>query len=177
MSDSRTSNKAFAGRCANSSALGCASRTRRRREERDQAADGETESVMILCRDLIRNRSVIQRFLKLRSQLEALGLRIEITRAQSGAAQAMKGAAGVMHQLNAMVNVPEVQMVMQKFMMENEMMDMKVDMVDEARDLVTDPEATIEDDAIAQYQQLFAEMGIPPPPEFAVQIAGRPQPV
>jgi charged multivesicular body protein 2A len=133
-------------------------------------ARGETESVMILCRDLVRNRAAMQQFLKMQSQIEGLGLRIETIKAQAGAAQALKGAAGVMHRLNAMVNVPEMQMIMQKFMMENEMMDMKKELVDEAMDIVTDEDGTIEDDAAAQYARLFDEMGIAPPPALAAQI-------
>jgi charged multivesicular body protein 2A len=134
-------------------------------------AKGEMDSVMILCKDLVRNRAAMQKFLKLSSQLESLGLRIEAIKAQAGAAQAMKGAAGAMHQLNRMINVPEMQMIMQKFMMENEMMDMKSDMVDEAIDMALDTDGTLEEDTAAQYAKIFQDMGMAVPPQIAAQIS------
>jgi charged multivesicular body protein 2A len=133
---------------------------------------GETESVMILCKDLVRNRAAAQKFAKLSSQLEALGLRIETIKAQAGAAKALKGATQAMHQLNQMTNLPEMQSIVQKFMMENEMMDMKADMVDEAIDMGLDTEGTVEEEAAAQYAQIFQEMGIPMPPQLAAQAGG-----
>jgi charged multivesicular body protein 2A len=135
---------------------------------------GETESVMILCKDLVRNRAAMQKFLKLSSQLEALGLRIETIKAQAGAAKALKGAAQAMHQLNRMTNVPEMQAIMQKFVMENEMMDMKSEMVDEAIDMGLDTDGTIEDDTAAQYAKIFEEMGLPVPPAIAGQVGAGP---
>jgi charged multivesicular body protein 2A len=132
----------------------------------------EMESVMILCKDLVRNRAAAQKFLKLSSQLESLGLRIETIKAQAGAAKALKGAAAAMHQLNQMTNVPEMQAIVQKFIMENEMMDAKNEMVDEAIDMGLDTEGTLEEETAAQYAKIFEEMGMPVPPQIAAQVAG-----
>ena len=134
------------------------------------AAKGETESVMILAKDLVRQRAAMHKFLKLSSQLESLGLRIETIKAQAGATQALRGAAQAMHQLNRMVNVPQMQMIMQKFMMENEMMDMKSEMVDEVMDDVWDEEGDVEEETAAQYAQIFNEIGVPMPPQVAASL-------
>jgi charged multivesicular body protein 2A len=133
---------------------------------------GEMDSVMILCKDLVRNRAAAQKFMKLSSQLQALGLRIETIKGQAGAAKALKGATQAMCQLNRMTNVPEMQAIVQKFMMENEMMDMKSDMVDEAIDMGLDTEGTVEDEAAVQYARIFEEMGMPVPAQIAAQAGG-----
>lgn len=136
-------------------------------EMKKLAAKNETESVMIIAKDLVRNRSAMKKFLKLGSQLESLGLRIETIKAQAGVTAALKGAAGAMAHLNHMVNLPQMQAIMMKFMQENEMMDMKSEMVDEQMDDLWDDEGTMEEDTAAQYSQIFAEMGIPVPASVA----------
>lgn len=146
--------------------------TKLKNEMKRLSTKGETQSVMILAKDLVRNRSAMHKFLKLSSQLESLGLRIETIKAQAGATQALKGAAGALHQLNRMVNVPQMQMIMQKFMQENEMMDMKSEMVDEAMDDIWDDDGTMEEETRAQYEQIFQEIGIPMPAEAAGPMAG-----
>ena len=136
------------------------------------ALKGETESVMILAKDIVRNRNAMNKFLKLSSSLESLGLRIETIKAQAGVTQALKGAASAMTQLNRMVNVPQLQAIMQKFMMENEMMDMKGEMMDEAMDDLWDDQGDMEDETAAQYAKIFNEMGIQMPPALAAQMDG-----
>jgi charged multivesicular body protein 2A len=141
--------------------------TRMKAEMKRLAAKGETDSVMIIAKDLVRNRSAMKKFMKLSSQLEGLGLRIEIIKAQSGATTALKGAAAAMSQINRMVNVPQMQMIMMKFMQENEMMEMKSDMVDEQMDDLWDEDGGIEEGSVAAYSQIFSEMGIPMPAQFS----------
>lgn len=147
--------------------------TKMKQEMKKLAQKGETESVMIIAKDLVRNRAAMHKFLKLSSQLESLGLRIETIKAQAGVTAALKGAAGAMHQLNRMVNVPEMQHIMMKFMQENEMMDMKNEMVDEAmEDMWDDGEMDMEEETAAQYASIFSEMGIAMPPGLAEQLPG-----
>ena len=141
-------------------------------EMKKLAAKGETDSVMIIAKDLVRNRAAMKKFLKLGSQLEGLGLRIETIKAQAGVTAALKGAAGAMSQLNRMVNVPQMQMIMMKFMQENEMMDMKSEMVDDQMDDLWDEEGDMEDESVAAYSQIFNEIGIPMPPQMAAQASG-----
>ena len=144
--------------------------TKMKSEMKKLAAKGETESVMIIAKDLVRNRSAMKKFLKLSSQMEGLGLRIETIKAQAGVSQALKGAASAMHQLNRMVNVPQMQAIMAKFMQENEMMDMKSEMVDEAMDDLWDDEGDVEEETAAAYAQIFSEIGVPMPPALAAQV-------
>ena len=146
-----------------------------KQEMKKLAAKGETDSVMILAKDLVRNRAAMKKFLKLGSQLQSLGLRIETIKAQAGVTAALKGAAGAMAQLNRMVNVPQMQAIMMKFMQENEMMDMKSDMVDEQMDDLWDEDGDLEEESVAAYSQIFQEIGIPMPPQLAT--AGGPGPV
>ena len=145
-----------------------------KQEMKRLAAKGENDSVMILAKDLVRNRAAMKKFLKLSSQLESLGLRIETIKAQAGVTAALKGAAGAMAQLNRMVNVPQMQAIMMKFMQENEMMDMKSEMVDEQMDDLWDEDGELEDESLAAYSQIFNEIGIPLPPQIANANAAGP---
>ena len=131
---------------------------------------GETEAAMILTKDIVRNRKAMQKFLKLESQLQSLDLRITTIKAQSGVTSALKGAAQAMNQLNRMVNVPQMQAIMMKFMQENEMMDMKGEMVDDQMDQLWDDEGTMEEDAFQQYSNLFAELKIPMPSTYQKNV-------
>ena len=145
----------------------------RRRIEREEAkhkqqikalmAKGEVEAAMILTRDIVRNRRAMHKFMKLESQLQSLDLRITTIKAQSGVNNALKGAAQAMSQLNRMVRLPEMQAIMSKFMQENEMMDIKSELVDDQMDSLWDDEGTMEEDTYQQYSALFAEMKIPMP--------------
>lgn len=136
------------------------------------AAKGENESVMILAKDLVRQRVAMNKMLKMGSQIEALGLRIETIKAQNGAMQALKGATGAMVALNKMVNVPQMQAIMQQFIQENEIMEMKNEMVDEAMDEVWDvADEDIEAENAAAYVRIFQELGIPAPPGVAQYAA------
>ena len=112
----------------------------------------------------------MQKFLKLESQLQSLDLRITTIKAQSGVTSALKGAVQAMNQLNRMVNVPQMQAIMMKFMQENEMMDMKGEMVDDQMDQLWDDEGTMEEDAFQQYSNLFAELKIPMPSTYQKNV-------
>ena len=145
----------------------------RRRLEREEGkiklqvkklmGQGQVEAAMILAKDLVRNRKAMQKFLKLESQLQSLDLRVTTIKAQSGINNALKGAAQSMHQLNRMVNVPQMQAIMMKFMQENEMMEMKGELVDDQMDSLWDDEGTLEEDAYQQYASIFAELNIAMP--------------
>ena len=73
-----------------------------------------------------------------------------------------------------MVNVPQMQAIMMKFMQENEMMDMKSEMVDEQMDDLWDEDGELEDESLAAYSQIFNEIGIPLPPQIANANAAGP---
>jgi charged multivesicular body protein 2A len=138
------------------------------------AAKGETDSVMIICKDVVRNRRAMQQFLKLKSQLEALGLRIETVKAQSGIQAALKGAAGAMHQLNQITNVPQMQAIVQKFMAENELMDMKAEMLDDSMNDIWVNDGLMEEETADAYARVLGEMGITVPAEVVAQMTPTP---
>lgn len=48
-----------------------------------------------MAKDLVRNRRYIQRFYQMRTQLQAVGLRIQTLRSNQEMAQAMRGATRV----------------------------------------------------------------------------------
>jgi division protein CdvB (Snf7/Vps24/ESCRT-III family) len=133
-------------------------------------AKGEIESVMILCRDIVRNRSAMSKFLKLASQLESVGLQIELMRARTGMTHALRGAARAIHQLNQMVNVPRMQGIIQQFTMENEAMELRAEMGDDLMDMIMDGDGALEEDTAVQYARVLSELGVPLPPQVAASL-------
>ena len=131
------------------------------------AARGDQASMLILAKDIVQNRNAMRAFMRLSSQLNSMQMRIEIIKAQSGAQTALKGATIAMHQLNKMVNLPQMQMIMGKFMQENMKMDMMGEMTGEMMDDLWDDEGTMDADAAEQYSTIFTEMGIPMPMEIS----------
>ncbi|EAX83772.1 SNF7 family protein [Trichomonas vaginalis G3] len=138
---------------------------------KNAAKKGQTEILTILAKDIVRNRMAARKMLKLKSTLESLGLRITLIKAQSGSMNALKIATQAMTQLNRMVNLPQMQAIMQKFMMENEMMDMKGEVMDGLTDDLWDDDGYMEEETANQYSQVFKEMGIPLTPQIEAAVS------
>ncbi|EAY02800.1 SNF7 family protein [Trichomonas vaginalis G3] len=141
------------------------------------ANSGNLDILMMLAKDMVRNRNAMKKFMKLKSSLDSLGLRITLIKAQNGSMMALKGASLAMAQLNRMVNLPQMQHIMQKFMMENEMMDTKSEMMDGLTDDLWDEEGDMEEETALQYSAIFQEMGIPLTPQIQAAVAKSQQPV
>ena len=141
------------------------------------ANSGNLDILMMLVKDMVRNRNAMKKFMKLKSSLDSLGLRITLIKAQNGSMMALKGASFAMAQLNRMVNLPQMQHIMQKFMMENEMMDTKSEMMDGLTDDLWDEEGDMEEETALQYSAIFQEMGIPLTPQIQAAVAKSQQPV
>lgn len=147
------------------------SETKLKQEMKAAVNKGELDILMMLAKDMVRNRNACKKFLKLKSSLDSLGLRITLIKAQNGSMMALKGAAVAMAHMNRMVNLPQMQMIMQKFMMENEMMDMKGEVMDGLTDDLWDDDGMMEEETAMQYSQLFNEMGIPLTPQIQEAVS------
>lgn len=89
----------------------------------------------------MRTRRHIQKFYQMRTQLQAVSLRIQTLRSNQQMGEAMKGATRAMGLMNRSMNLPQVQKIMKEFERETEVMDMKEEMMSDAVD------EAMEDDA------------------------------
>lgn len=87
-----------------------------------------------MAKDLVRTRRNVQKFYQMKTQLQAVGLRMQTLSSSNQMAQAMKGASKAMGSMNKQINLAQIQKIMMEFEKESEMMDMKDEMMSDAMD-------------------------------------------
>lgn len=128
---------------------------------------GSQNACRVMAKDLVRTRNYIQKFYQMRTQLQAVSLRIQTLRSSQHMAEAMRGATRVswrrlialrrgmtlppiLHQamasMNRGLNLPQIQRIMNEFEKESATMDMKEEMMSDAVDDVMDDEAQDEEE-------------------------------
>ncbi|KAA8572536.1 hypothetical protein EYC84_003146 [Monilinia fructicola] len=124
-------------------------------EEREGGADGAAK---IQAKDLVRTRRYVEKFYSMRTQLQAISLRIQTVRTNEQMMQAMKGATGVLGSMNRSMNLPALQRIAMEFEKENDIMDQRQEMMDDAIDDVTGLEDEEEGEEVVE--QVLEEIGI-----------------
>mmetsp|Transcript_49934 Transcript_49934/g.128493 ORF Transcript_49934/g.128493 Transcript_49934/m.128493 type:complete len:211 (-) Transcript_49934:587-1219(-) len=128
-------------------------------EIKKMAKAGQNEAVKIMAKDLVRTRSHITKFYKLKSQLQAVELRLQTMQSTALMSEAMKGATKAMMRMNASLNIPAMQKVMMQFEKESEKMEMKQEIMGDAvDDAMGDEDEEEETEAIVG--QVLAEIGL-----------------
>ncbi|KAF8974867.1 ESCRT-III subunit protein did4, partial [Entomortierella lignicola] len=123
------------------------------------AKAGQMNAVKVMAKDLVRTRRHIQKFYQMKTQLQAVSLRIQGLRSNQQMAEAMKGATKAMGAMNRNMNLPQIQRIMMEFEKESEIMDMKEEMMSESiDDAMEEEEDEEEEDAIVN--QVLDEIGI-----------------
>ncbi|KAK4792072.1 hypothetical protein SAY86_022507 [Trapa natans] len=116
-------------------------------------------AVRVMAKDLIRTRHQIEKFFKLKSQLQGVSLRIQTLKSTQAMGEAMKGVTKAMGQMNRQMNLPSLQKIMRDFEMQNERMEMTAEVMGDAIDdaLEGDKEEEETEDLV---NQVLDEIGI-----------------
>lgn len=123
------------------------------------AKAGQMGSVKVLAKDLVRARRNVTKFYEMRSQLQAVELRLQTVKSTNAMADALKNVTHSMVRMNKVLNVPGLQKILQEFMRENERMEMTEEMMGDAVDMALgDEEDAIESDAVVN--QVLSEIGV-----------------
>ncbi len=80
-----------------------------------QAKAGQMQSVKIMAKDLVRTRKYQSKFLEMKAQLQGVSLQLQTMKSQEAMSRAMKGVTKVMVNMNAKMNAPAMNKVMQEF--------------------------------------------------------------
>jgi len=123
------------------------------------AKDGQMGAVKIMAKDLVRTRNQIQKFIKMRAELQAVSLRIVTMKSQQTMAEAMKGVTRAMMMMNRQMNLPAMQRIMMEFEKQNERMDMKQEMMSDTMDDVFEGEGE-EEETEEVISKVLDEIGI-----------------
>jgi len=110
------------------------------------AKAGQMNAAKVQAKDLVRTRKYVQKFYQMRTQLQAIGLRIQTLRSNQQMADAMRGATRAMASMNRGLNLPQIQRIMNEFEKESATMDMKEEMMSDAVDDVMDDEVEEEEE-------------------------------
>ena len=94
----------------------------------------------------------------MRTQLQAISLRIQTVRSNEQMAQSMKGATSLLGSMNRSMNLPALQRIAMEFEKENDIMDQRQEMMDDAIDDVTGLEDEEEGEEVVK--EVLDEIGV-----------------
>jgi len=114
--------------------------------------------VRLVCCVLTTNGRYIQKFYQMRTQLQAISLRIQTVRSNEQMMQSMKGATSLLGSMNRQMNLPALQRIAMEFEKENDIMDQRQEMMDDAIDDVTGVEDEEEGEEVVN--QVLDEIGV-----------------
>ena len=96
------------------------------------AKDGQMGSCNIMARDLVRTRNYIHKFYVMKTQLQAISLRIQTVRGNQQMVQSMQGASRLLGSMNRQMNLPQLSKIAMEFERETDIMDQRQEMMDDA---------------------------------------------
>ncbi|KCV67871.1 hypothetical protein H696_05601 [Fonticula alba] len=124
------------------------------------AKQGQTKTCQIMAKDIVRTRRYVQKFIQMRTHLQAVSLKMQTMRSTQAMAQAMGGVTKAMRSLNNNLKMPAIQKIMQDFERESEMMSHKEEMMGDAIDDVLDEDGDEEEESNQILSQVLEEAGI-----------------
>ncbi|KAL5275282.1 CHMP2A family protein [Megaselia abdita] len=123
------------------------------------AKEGQMDAVKIMAKDLVRTRRYIKKFMIMKANIQAVGLKIQTLKSQNTMAQAMKGVTKAMQNMNRQLNMPQIQKILQEFEKQSEIMDMKEEMINDVIDDAMEDEGD-EEETDAVVSQVLDELGL-----------------
>ncbi|KAI5811138.1 Snf7-domain-containing protein [Peziza echinospora] len=127
-------------------------------EIKKSAKNGQMGACKIQAKDLVRTRRYIQKFYQMKTQLQAVSLRIQTVRSNEQMMQSMKGATALLGSMNRSMNLPALQRIAMEFERENDIMDQREEMMVDAIDDVTGLDDEEETDEVVN--QVLDEIGV-----------------
>lgn len=108
--------------------------------------------------NLAVRKRYIQKFYAMRTQLQAISLRIQTVRSNEQMMASMKGATSLLGSMNRQMNLPALQRIAMEFEKENDIMDQRQEMMDDAIDDVTGLEDEEEGEEVVK--EVLDEIGV-----------------
>ena len=123
------------------------------------AKNNQADSCKVLAKSLIRTRHQIEKFYGLRSQLQAVSLKMQTLKSTQAMADAMKGVTKALGAMNGQLNLPALTNVMREFERQNERMEMTSEIMGDAVDDAFEEEGE-EEETEELVAQVMDEIGI-----------------
>eukprot|EP01125_Pyxidicula_operculata_P002483 TRINITY_DN12343_c0_g1_i1.p1 TRINITY_DN12343_c0_g1~~TRINITY_DN12343_c0_g1_i1.p1 ORF type:complete len:221 (-),score=43.19 TRINITY_DN12343_c0_g1_i1:203-865(-) len=123
------------------------------------AREGQMGAAKIMAKDLVRTRKYVEKMYKMKTQLQAVSLRIQTIKSQNAMAEAMKGVTRAMMRMNRAINLPSLQALMIEFQKQTEIMNIKEETIGETMDDMWE-ESGEEEETEEVINQVLDEIGI-----------------
>ncbi|AOA63843.1 ESCRT-III complex protein [Komagataella phaffii CBS 7435] len=115
-------------------------------EIKKSGRNGQMRACKIQAKDLIRTKKNIQKFAKMKVQLQAISLRIQTVRSNEQMTQSMRNAAQLLGTMNKSMNLPQIAHISQEFSRQTDIMSQREEMMDDSLDDLMDEELDDEDE-------------------------------
>ncbi len=116
------------------------------------ARQGQLEAVKLMAKDLVRTRHSIAKLHVLKSQLQAVRLRMQTLKSTRTMADAIRGVTRAMKDMNSQLNVPRLNNIMQDFERQNGRMENTTDTLSDTIDntMIADGEEEESEELVSQ---------------------------
>uniref|UniRef100_A0AAV1TG19 Charged multivesicular body protein 2a n=1 Tax=Peronospora matthiolae TaxID=2874970 RepID=A0AAV1TG19_9STRA len=128
-------------------------------EIKKMAKEGQIASVKIMAKDLVRTRQHVTKFYTMRSQLQAVSLRLDTAQSAEAMTSALQGTTTAMKAMASTMNLPRLNRIMMEYTKESEKMEMTHETVGDTIDDVMDAEQDEEEEEKI-VGQVLDEIGI-----------------
>ncbi|KAG7890619.1 hypothetical protein KL905_001042 [Ogataea polymorpha] len=110
------------------------------------ARANQMKAIKVQARDLIRTRKQVEKFDKMKTQLQAISLRLQTMRSSNQMTSSMKDAARLLNGMNGQMNIQGLSRITMEFQKSMDIMDQKQEMVDDVMDDLMDDEIDVDDE-------------------------------
>eukprot|EP01103_Thecamoeba_quadrilineata_P007975 TRINITY_DN17782_c0_g1_i1.p1 TRINITY_DN17782_c0_g1~~TRINITY_DN17782_c0_g1_i1.p1 ORF type:complete len:217 (+),score=52.80 TRINITY_DN17782_c0_g1_i1:47-697(+) len=105
----------------------------------------QMNAARIMAKDLVRTRNQVNKMYKLKTEIQAVSLRIQTLNSTATMADAMKNVTRAMVRMNRTMNLPAIQQVMMEFEKQSEIMDMKEEIMNDSIDGINEEDGEEEE--------------------------------
>ncbi|CCE64174.1 hypothetical protein TPHA_0G03340 [Tetrapisispora phaffii CBS 4417] len=135
------------------------------------AKNGQINAAKIQAKDLVRTKNYIQKFDNMRTQLQAISLRIQAVRSSDQMSTSMREATILLSGMNRSMNLPQLQNIAMEFEKQSDLMDQRQEFMDESIDNVMGDELDEDEEADEIINRVLDEIGV----DLNAQLQNTPQ--
>lgn len=114
----------------------------------------------IQAKDLVRTRKYVEKFSNMKTQLQAISLRVQAVRSSDQMAISMREATGLLAGMNRSMNLPQLQRISMEFEKQSDLMEQRQEFMDESIDDVMGDELEDDEEADEIVNKVLDEIGV-----------------
>lgn len=137
------------------------------------AKNGQVTAAKVQAKDLVRTKNYIKKFENMKTQLQAIALRIQAVRSSDQMTRSMREATVLLAGMNRSMNLPQLQRISMEFEKQNDLMDQRQEFMDESIDNVMGDELDEDEEAEEIVNKVLDEIGV----DLNAQLQNTPQSV